>query len=148
MNATANRDQLGALTADVRQLVDPIYAAVRGRVVCHAPLLDQLRAACTPGRTGEPVRRPAPASRPPARLDVVDVLAEVYVGIAAWHAHLNLPSPPRDLDWQKTVLRRLADHADQLAPQVADWLAVEVHQWWADAATAAGWRPADLIRLR
>jgi hypothetical protein len=147
-STAAAQDRTRQLTADIDQLVNPIHTAVRSRIITHTPLLDQLRDAATPGRTSPPIRRPAPASRPPARLDALDTLAEVYVGISAWHARLHLASPPHGRDWQKHVLRQLADQAANLDPAIADWLAVEVHQWWADAATAAGWRPADLIRLR
>jgi hypothetical protein len=140
---------LARLAADVKQLADPIHTAVRGKIVTHAPLLDQLRASAVPGGgTRGPERRRVPDSRPPARLDVVDALAEVYVGISGWHAKLSLPSPPRDVDWQKAVLRSLVGAASGLAPSIAEWLAADVQGWWHDAAVGSGWRPADLLKLR
>lgn len=148
MPTTATRPD--AITADIRQLTEPIVLAVRARLVRHPPLLDQLRAAAVPGRRGDhtATSHTAPGSRPPANLDAVDVLAEIYVGISAWHARLRLPSPPRDQDWQMAVLRQLADTAADLDPPRAQWLSVEVHTWWADAATVAGWSTRDLVRLR
>jgi hypothetical protein len=123
-------------------------------------------------------RRSIPGSRPPVRLDPVGILAEIYVEISGWHSRLKLASPPRyvygcehtschlvelsrghrgpacrrssikDVDWQFAVLRQLVGAAPALAPSIADWLAVEVNNWWRDAALGSGWRPADLIKLR
>lgn len=141
---------LSRLAADVKQLADPIHTAVRGRIVTHEPLLDQLRAAAVPGGGSArgPERRGVPGSRPPARLDVVDALAEVYVGISGWHVKLNLLSPARDEDWQKAVLRSLVGAASGLASEIAEWLAADVQGWWHAAAVGSGWRPADLLKLR
>ncbi|HEU4422113.1 MAG TPA: hypothetical protein VFR67_06180 [Pilimelia sp.] len=137
------------LTGDIAQLTQPIHIAAQGRIHTLPCLLDQLRDACTPsgGTTGAGIRTP-PGSRPPVRLDAVDALAEVYAGISMWHARLRLPSPPRDQDWQLSVLRTLADTAPTLEPARADWLAIEVHDWWRLAATASGWTPDQLRRLR
>jgi hypothetical protein len=93
----ASHDTTARMAADIRQLTHPIHAAVRGRVVTHDPLLDQLRDAAAPtsGGTRGPERRSIPDSRPPARIDPVDALATIYVEISAWHARLKLPSPPQ-----------------------------------------------------
>jgi hypothetical protein len=138
-----------ALTADIRQLTRPIHIAHRGRIHALPPLLDQLRDACNPTRsTTHGGTRTAPCSRPPARLDAIDALTEVYVGISMCHARLNLPSPPRNADWQKGALRLMADRAHDLTPELVDWLALEVNHWWKLAAVTAGWRPEQLLRLR
>jgi len=138
------------IAADIRQLVKPIHLAAGRRIIAHPPLLAQLRAAAVPGQHGGhgATRHNAPGSREPVRLDAVDVLSEIYVGISAWHARLRLPSPPPDQDWQMATLTALADAATTLDPQRSEWLAVEVHTWWADAATVSGWDPRDLVRLR
>jgi hypothetical protein len=146
-----NPATLKQITDDIHQLTHPIHAAVRGRVITHAPLLDQLRDAATPsGSTAArgPERRNLPGPRAPARVDALDALAETYVAISGWHARLELPSPPVHSDWQKRVLRQIAGTAPTLAPSVAEWLAIDVHNWWTDAARAAGWRPTDLLKLR
>lgn len=141
--------QLEQLGADVGQLTTPIQVAIRGRVVQHPALLDGLRAAGDPGQSGDRAgRRAVPGSRPPGRLDALDVLSTIYVELGGWHARLRLPSPPRDLDWHKAVMRQLVGVAPELAPAIADWLIVEVHGWWSDAARHTGWRPAELLRLR
>ena len=138
-----------AITADVDQLTLPIHVAIQGRVVTHPCLLDQLRDACTPTSAGGgATTRRAPGSRPPVRLDTVSLLSDIYVGISIWHGRLNLPSPPRDHDWQKTVLRYLANAAPNLAPAIADYLGDEIHDWWRTAAVGSGWRPEQLRKLR
>jgi hypothetical protein len=144
-----SHDLLARMADDVRQLTNPIHTAVRGRVVTHDPLLDQLRAAAVPGGgiQGEH-RRTVPTSRPPARLDVVDILAGIYVEISQWHAILRNPSPLREEDWQKAVLRQFVGHAPTIAPSLADELSHAVRGWWHDAAVGSGWRPADLLKLR
>lgn len=145
----ASHDVLAKMARDVDQLVDPIHVAVRGRIVTHRPLLDQLRLAAVPGNSVRgPERRPVPASKPPLRLDPVERLAEIYVGIAEWRIRLNLATPARDVDWQKAMLRALVGAAPTLAPSISDWLAVEVAGWWRDAAVGSGWAPADLLKLR
>jgi len=135
------------IAGDVRQLTHPIHVALRGRIVTHDPLLEQLREAAVPSSGAGVVRRP-PGSRPPASLDALDRLSGIYVGISGWHARLCLPSPARHLDWQMAVLDVLAERARDLAPAVAEWLAVEVHGWWHDAAVGSGWKPTDLLKLR
>lgn len=149
MTAPATHDTHARMAADVRQLTAPIHLAAGRRIIRHPPLLDQLRNAAVPGATiAGPERRGIPDSRPPVRLDVVDLLAGVYVGISMWHAKLRLPSPPRDTDWQKAALRALVDEAPRLAPSIADWLALDVHAWWTDCARGSGWRTQDLLRIR
>lgn len=140
---------LQALRGDVQQLADPIHIAIRGKIVTHPPLLIQLRQATIPGRTQRgPERRQVPKSRPPAALDPMDALAEIYVELSGWHARLQLDSPPRNTDWQRAVLRMLPEAAQHLAPAVADWLRTDVAEWWRLAAVHSGWRPDDLRRLR
>lgn len=137
-----------AIAADVDQLTQPIHVAIQGRVITHPCLLDQLRDACIPGGgVGSTIRR-APGSRPPLRLDTVSALSEVYVGISMWHGRLNLPSPPRNQDWQKAVLRAFVGAVPNLAPAIADYLGDEIHDWWRIAATGSGWRPDQLRKLR
>lgn len=161
--------------------MDPIHAAMRGRVVTHDPLLDSLRAAAAVLSSGSrgPERRPVPGSRPPGRgVDkLIQTTATIDADIGMWHGRLYLPSPPefvfdcrhrscwellqggyrgplcqrarrRRTDWQKTVLRRLAAAASGLPPEVGNWLAIDVHNWWNDAAVASGWNPRDLLKLR
>lgn len=151
MNATAapSHDLNARLLADTLQLTRPIYAVIRGRIIRHPPLLDQLAAALQPGNTPRgPERRQQPRSRPPLRTDALDTLTDIYVHITRWHTHLHLPRPARDNDWFKTALHQLADTAPHLAPSIADQLSNDVHQWWRRAATATGWRPEQLVRLR
>lgn len=146
---SVNPATLQRAAADVQQLTAPIHIAIRGKIVTHPPLLDQLRQAAQPGATTQgPERRSVPRSRPPVRLDAVDALSTVYVEISGWHARLQLDTPPRDTDWQKTVLRTLVGAMPNLAPDIADWLATEIQDWWRMAATHTGWRPADLHKLR
>lgn len=147
--AAPSHDVLATMAANITQLTEPIYTAARRRITQHPCLLDQLRDAAIPGTVPRgPERRRIPTSRPPLRLDAVDTLSEICVGITGWHAKLGLPSPPRHADWFKAVLRMLPDAAQSLAPSIADWLAADVEAWWHDAAIASGWRPDDLRRLR
>ena len=151
MTAThAGHDVATRIAADVQQLTRPIHAAVRGRVITHAPLLVQLRQAAVPTSCGgrSEARRPVPGSSPPARLDVVETLAGITVGIGMWHGRLNLPSPPRESDWQMQVMRMLVGAVPNVSGEVANWLAIEVHEWWHDAAVGSGWNPGDLLKLR
>jgi len=141
--------RLATLTAHVDQLTRPIHVAIQGRVITHPALLDQLRAACVPGRsTTYSGGRQPPGSRPPLRVDAVDTLAEINVGISAWHARLALPSPPRNADWQKATLRAFVGAAPSLAPALVDYLTDEVIDWWRAAAVASGWQPAQLRKLQ
>lgn len=144
-----NPATLRRAAADVQQLTQPIHVAIRGKIVTHPCLLDQLRDAAQPGTTVRgPERRSVPRSQPPANLDTLDALSTLYVELSGWHARLRLTSPPRDTDWQKTVLRALVGAMPNLAGEVAEWLGVEIHDWWRAAATHAGWRPTDLLKLR
>lgn len=96
MTTTApSHDLIARMADDVRQLTQPIHTAIRGQIVTHEPLLDQLRAAAQPGGAipGEH-RRTVPTSRPPARLEAVEALAGIYVAISGWHAKLHLLPPP------------------------------------------------------
>ena len=146
MTTTTHTD---TIPADVDQLTRPIHVAIQGRVITHPSLLDALRDACTPNTSsGSGSTRRAPSSRPPARLDTIDRLAEIYVGISTWHSRLNLPSPPRNADWQKVTLRAFAAAAPNLAPAIADYLRDEIHDWWRIAAVGSGWRPEQLRKLR
>ncbi|MEU4570851.1 hypothetical protein, partial [Micromonospora sp. NPDC023956] len=139
----------GHLTAELHQLARPIHIAHQGRVHTLPPLLDQLRDACTPP-SGTPTgsTRTAPGSRPPIRVNAVDALSAITVGISICHGRLNLPSPPRNVDWQKGVLALMAERAHDLTPQLADWLTLEVHDWWRTAALHTGWTPTQLRRLQ
>ena len=135
--------------ADVDQLTRPIHVAIRRRIITHPPLLDQLRAAATPGRQQHgPERRQVARSRPPVALDPVDAHATILVELSGWHARLRLPSPPAGQDWQKTVMRTLASRLADLAPAIADWAARDIQEWWRLAAVHTGWRTQDLLRLR
>lgn len=134
------------LTAHIHQLTQPIHIALRGRIITHPPLLDQLRDATHPTGGHVGIRTP-PGSRPPLRIDALDTLSTIYVGISTWHARLNLPSPPRHLDWQKATLAMFADTAPTLALPIADYLADETADWWHTAATATGWTTDQLRRL-
>jgi hypothetical protein len=170
---------LAQIRADVAQLVDPIHIAVRGRVLTHDPLLDQLRAATEPGSSPQrgTSRRPVPKSRPPAQLDALDALGTLCVEVGQWHARLRLPEVPTatygcehascrlaygrralgprcasfryaPVDWFKYALRQLLEAAPKLAPQLAEWLALDVREWWRSAAVQSGWRTAELLRVR
>jgi hypothetical protein len=151
MPAHATHDTQARMADDIAQLTHPIHTAIRGRIITHPPLLDQLRNAATPSNgtsSRGPERRYPPNSQPAARLDPIDTLAAIYVAISAWHTRLQLPSPARQLDWQKAALRQFVGAAPNLAPSIADWLAIDTHDWWRDAAAHSGWRPADLLKLR
>lgn len=93
--AAPSHDTLARMADDIGQLTRPIHTAVRGQIVSHDPLLDQLRAAGAPGGSipGEH-RRAVPTSRPAARLDPIGTLSDIYVAMAGWQAKLELPSPP------------------------------------------------------
>jgi len=134
---------------DIRQLVDPIHVAIRGRIETLPCLLDALNEALTPGSalTG-PERRHPSDSAPPLRLDVLDASSTIQVGIAGWRTQLHLPSPPRDTDWYQATLHALVGAAPALAPSIADQLADDVRSWWRLAAVHTGWHPDDLLRLR
>lgn len=133
---------------DIGQLTRPIHVAIRRRVITHPPLLDQLRAATQPAGTSHDSRRPVPGSRPAANIDALDALATIYVEVAGWHARHQLPTPARNIDWHKAVLRQLVGLVPTLAGAVADWLATDVHEWWHLAAVTTGWQPSDLQKLR
>jgi len=135
--------------ADVNQLTRPIHVAIRRRIITHPPLLDQLRAAATPGRQQHgPERRQVPQSKPPVVIDAVDAHTTILVELSGWHARLRLPSPPAGQDWQKITMRQLVDRLETLAPAIADWAARDIAEWWRLAAVHSGWRTADLLRLR
>lgn len=137
------------VAADVRQLVDPIHVAVRGRLITHDPLLLQLRDACVPGRGGRSeARRPAPGPRLPAREDALDALLWIYGGLMDWKARLNLSHPAQDADWQVSMMRALVGVAPGLTPAQGHLLASEVRDWWAEAAVWSGWTTTDLMKLR
>jgi hypothetical protein len=162
---------------DVRQLTHPVHIAVGRRVVTHPGFLDQLRDATRPGAVLHgPLRHVPPGSAPPANLAAVDALSTIYVELGGWHARLNHPSPPRVVygcphhtcqamlgdrrgplcpaakatlvDWQKHAMRQLVGAAPTLAPQVAQWLATDVHDWWTLAALHSGWRIRDCLNVR
>jgi len=142
---------LAQITADVHQLTRAIHLAHRGRIITQACLLDQLRASIGPaGRCPMegPSRRRVAESRPPVAAGPMEALSTLYVELAGWHVRLWLASPPYGVDWQKASLRALARYAPELAPSVAEWLSVEVHDWWASAARESGWNLAELLRLR
>lgn len=155
-------DKLVDLVWQVRQLTEPIHMAqpcwrrqehgrkCGGHILTHDSLLDQLRDACIPSTQTlmETIRKRSKESQPPASTGAISTLSEVYVGISYWHGKLNLASPDRSLDWQKTALQMVAAAVETLAPDVAEWLTHEVEGWWHDAAVGSGWRPADLRRLR
>jgi hypothetical protein len=143
-------DKLADMVWQVRQLTDNILMAHRRSILTHNCLLDELRDACTPsGQTlMETTRKRAKESQPPASTAAISTLSDIYVGISYWHQKLDLPSPDRSLDWQKTALQQIAAAVDGLAPQVQEWLVHEVESWWHDCAVGSGWRPDDLRRLR
>ena len=141
--------RLQEIGAYVEQLTRPLHIAVRGRIIEHPSLLDQVREAATPGRAGVQVRSTNPPdSRPPVRLDPLDVLAEIEVDVAGWKQRLRLASPTRESDWFVEVLRALVDAWPNLSPDRQDWLYVDVEQWWSMAARAAGWRLDALRRIQ
>lgn len=132
MTRAPSHDTLAHMADDIRQLVDPIHIAVRGRVVTHPPLLDQLRVAAIPGNTRQGAeRRRVPDSRPPARLDSVDALSEIYVELAGWHAKLRLPSPPEfvygceHISCRRILLQRGKVDRGPLCP----WASIERTDW-------------------
>lgn len=138
-----------AATAEVRQLTQPIHVAIRRRIITHPCLLDQLRAATTPGQASKgPERRTPPRSRPPLALDPLDALAEVYVDLAGWHNRIGQPTIGPDHDWHKRAMWQLVDHLPTLAGGIADWATTDIHHWWTLAARHTGWRPDELRRLR
>lgn len=137
------------IVADVRQLADPIYAAVRGQLITHDPLLLQLRDACVPGRgVRSEARRPPPGPRPGAREDPLEALLWIYEGLMLWRCQLGLPHPPQSDDWQLSLMRALSAAAPSLPPAVLHMLSADVANWWHEAAVWAGWKPADLLKLR
>ncbi len=154
----------GQLEADVRQLVDPIVMAVRGRIVKHPSLLDQLRAAVEPGAVpqyGRRLLRRRVDSRLPINVGATDALATIYGELMEWADRLSLSAPVvtydfpggitvtvRRVDRAEYTLRRLPDKMPDLAPGVAEWLALDVRAWWRLAATQSGWRTDELVRLR
>lgn len=141
--------RLRELGAYVVQLTQPIHIAIRGKVITHPSLLDQVREAATPGRAGQQVRSTNPPdSRPPVRLDPLDVLAEIEVDVAGWKQRLRLPSPDREVDWFAAVLRALVGVWPNLPPDRQEWLYLDVESWWSMAARAAGWRQDDLRRIQ
>lgn len=140
--------RLTDMAANIRQLTDPIHLAHRGHIHTRMCLLDQLRCAVEPAHAETNGRRGIPDSRPPVRVDAVDALATIEVELSGWHARLRLPSPPRDTDWQKTVMRALVGAWPNLPPDHQDWLAADVDSWWRSAAHITGWTLTDLRRLR
>ncbi len=179
MTTTAQREltvpdavAVAQLRRHIRLLVEPFTCPTSQRVrgegtfwltVDQPGLLDQLRdAASTPsgGTLTETVRRRTKDSHPPTAGNGLHTLSTLYVGISAWHARLNLPSPDRALDWQKAALRQLTRAADHRADMraTAVWLGLtddhpdpliaalarDVEHWWTAAARASGWRADDL----
>lgn len=149
-SAAPSHDKLARMALDIRQLTEPIHAAVRGRIITHESLLDQLREACIPSSSTltETIRQRSRESRPPASTAAISTLSEIEVGIAYWRVKLELPSPDRSLDWFKAMLGMFPAAAEAIAPSISEWLATEVEGWWHDAAVGSGWRPADLLKLR
>lgn len=113
------------------------------------PLLDQLRdAANHQTAIRGPERHAVPGSRPPGNLDAMAALSVIYVAISWWHAHLHLPSPPPDSDWQHTALHHLADHAHRLDHPTLHHLTGVIHDCWRTAAHHAGLTTSELLALR
>ena len=132
------------LEADINQLTRPIHMAVRRSIVTHPPLLDQLDAAAFPGRgTQGPERRTVPTSRPPLALSAVDALLGIATELDQWRTRLTLPTAGT-----KRTLAAVPAAAQQLAPTIAEWLTLDVHNWWHTAAVQSGWRPEQLLRIR
>ncbi|HEX6685750.1 MAG TPA: hypothetical protein VF062_23445 [Candidatus Limnocylindrales bacterium] len=159
----ANR--LAELRADLDQLRNPLRRpAIKQRIrtaggrrvtrwtepVPLPCLLDLLREAAggLGSTTRGPERHQTPRSRPPGNLDALDLWSRVLVEISGWHAGLNLPSPPRDQDWQRAVLRMLHDEARRLSPETVAAIADDVHRWWRWAASAADISQTELVELR
>jgi hypothetical protein len=133
------------LHGDIAQLTRPIHMAVQRRIVRHPPLLDQLAAAAIPGNTHHtrPERRRIPDSRPPLALAPIDALITISAELDQWRHRLTLRPAST-----KATLAQLPATATQLAPAIAEWLTLDVHNWWHTAATQSGWRPDQLLRLR
>lgn len=146
---SVNPETLRRAAADVRQLTQPIHIAIRRSIITHPALLDQLRQAAVPGQAQRgPERRKVPKSAPPLSLDPVDAHTQILQELSNWHQKLNLASPGYDQDWQKAVMRQLVGRLPDLAPQVADWAALDIAEWWRLAAVHTGWRPDDLRKIR
>jgi hypothetical protein len=132
------------LEADIAQLTQPIHMAVRRQIVTHLCLLDQLDAAAFPGRGRQgPERRTVPTSRPPLALAAVDALLTIATELDQWRQRLTLPTAGT-----KRTLQAVPAAATTLAPAIAEWLTLDVHNWWHTAAIQSGWRPNELLRLR
>ena len=162
---TADTHTLAALRADLNQLRNPIpRPAHRQRIRSpgggrytkwsQPPALDPLLVLLRHAADGQhstmrgPERRSKPGSRPPGSLDAMDLLARVTVGIAGWHNGLNLPSPPRDTDWQLHALGQIHDEARRWTPDTVTAVAQDVHDWWRWAAAASGLAQHELHDMR
>lgn len=161
----ADRDKrLHRMTADTRQLVEPITEAVRQRgrrirtrwtAIDHPPLLASLRLAAA-GQLAAPMRGPErrgipdSATPPGWNADASTRLGDIRAGIGDWRARLNLPRHvvPVEVDLCYRCLTQLVDAGRKLDPDQLDQLARDIHRWWRWAATCSGWRPAELEALR
>jgi len=134
---------LRQLEGDIAQLVRPIHLAVQRRIITHPALLDQLHEAAFPGRLQGEGRRTVPTSRPPCSLGPVDAMADISAELDQWRARITLP-----VAGTRRTLQAIPAAAQQLAPAIAEWLALDVHHWWHTAAVQSGWRPEQLLRIR
>lgn len=134
---------LKQLGDDIAQLTRPIHMAVRGRIITHDPLLDQLHEAAIPGRTTDTGRRTVPTSRPPLGLGALDALIAISSELDQWRTRITLPTAAT-----KRTLQAIPAAAENLAPAIAEWLTLDVHHWWHTAATHSGWKPDQLMKLR
>ncbi len=95
MTRTPTDTRLAELSANVRQMCEPIHIAIRGQIHTRPSLLDELRQPGEHHTTGDTdSTRGVPESRPPGNLTRPDTLSTIYVEMARWHASLDLPSPP------------------------------------------------------
>jgi hypothetical protein len=141
--------QLAQAQAEAHQLTQPIHIAIRRRIITHPPLLDQLRAATQPGHTRKgPERRTPSRSQPPAAIDPLDALAELYVELAGWHARIGQPTIDPQHDWQKRAIQHLVAKLPAMAGEIATWAVADLHSWWTLAARHTGWRLDELRKLR
>lgn len=136
---------LRQLEADINQLTRPIHMAVQRRIITHLPLLDQLHEAAFPSPRHGEGRRTVPTSRPPAPdlINHIDTLVDIATELDQWRTRITLP-----VAGTRRTLQAIPATAQQLAPAIAEWLTLDVHHWWHQAAVQSGWRPEQLLRLR
>ena len=112
----------------------------RIHAVTHPPLLDQLEAVVTGASclSDDDAARGSFASKPAARLEVIDTLAHIDTDSLYYAVDLGLQDPPRTKT-QVPVAQPMRDRLLAISGKVGDTEDARVKRWWTWARLATQW---------